>query len=199
MPLTRFAIGGLLAALVLAGCGGSGSGAPPSAAESALAARVLTLPPGSYRQGPSEALDANGAAQATVVPPDLMHSFLGGHAFRAGYARVWTYQDSYLTAVGLAFGSPADARALVDLALGHLRSALGTYVAPLRGVPGGKLYALSGRQRVSGHYLFCSGAWFAVGTDAYTVTECSTARPVAISAVRPYALLQYQQAAKRTH
>lgn len=199
MPLTRSVTGCLLAALLLAGCGGSGSDAPSSAAAKALEARVLTIPPGSYRAGPSETLDANGAAQATVVPPDLMHSFLGGHPLRAGYSRVWTYQDSYLTAVGLEFGSPGDAAALVDLAVNHLRSALGTYLERLPGVPGGSLYSLSGTQRVSGHYLFCSGAWFAVGRDAFTITDCSTARPVAVSAVQPYALLQYQQAAKRTH
>jgi len=198
MPLSRRAICILAAGLVLAGCGGSHRSASPATVR-ALQARVLTLPPSSYRPGPSQALDADAAAQATVVPPDLMRDFLGGHQLRAGYERVWTYQDSYLTAVALEFAAPADATALVQLALDHLRSALGTYFAPLAGIPGATLYALSGQQRVSGHYLFCAGAWFAVGADAYTVTECSTARPVAISAVQPYARLQYQQTAKRTH
>jgi hypothetical protein len=198
MPLIRFAIGLVVAGLVLAACGGSEPSTSPAAVR-ALQNRVLTLPPGSYRAGPSDALDADGAAAATVVPPDVMHDFLAGHPLRAGYARVWTYQDSYLTAVALEFDGSGDAAALVNLALGHLRSALGTYLAALPGVPGGTLYALSGKQRVSGHYLFCSGAWFATGATAYTVTECSTERPVAISTVQPYARLQYQQAAKRTH
>jgi hypothetical protein len=197
MPLTRWAGGLLVAGLALAGCGGSRPAEP--AAARAMQGRVLTLAPGGYRPGPSEALDADAAAHATVVPPEVMQRFLDGHPLRGGYSRVWTYRDSYLTAVGLEFASAADAAALVGLARSNLRAALGTYLAPLPGVPGATLYDLSGRQRASGHDLFCSGAWFAVGAAAYTVTECSTARPVAIFGVAPYARLQYQQAAKRTH
>lgn len=197
--MRRVACSALFAAsVVLAGC--TSSGAPTSpAAQSALVPRVLSLPPGSYRTGPAGPLDADSAAQATVVPPDRMRSFFSAHPLRAGYSRVWTYQDSYLTVVALSFGAPASAQALVRTAISSVRGALGTYVAPLSGVPGGQLYDLSGQQRVSGHYLFCSGAWFAVGADAYTVTECSKARPFAISAVVPYARLQYQQATKATH
>jgi hypothetical protein len=191
------AVAAVAAVATLAAC--TGSPAADTPASDALRSSVLNLPAGAYAPGPAGPVDASAAEQATVVEPDAMRRFIDGHPLRAGYSRVWTYQDSYLTSVALGFARPADAQGLVTTAIAGVKAALGTYLAPLPGVAGGQLYDLSGQQRVGGHYLFCSGAWFAVAAVAYTVTECSKARPVGIDAVVPYARLQYQQATNPAH
>lgn len=116
-------------------------------------------------------MDEGTAAAATTLRRPVLRDFLRKADYAAGYARVLTRDEEFVTLLAYQFGRAADARALVDLALGELASSVAFRPFDDPGVPGSRGFTLT--SDVRGQVRFCVGEWFAVGTRAYAVTRCA--------------------------
>lgn len=162
-----------LVVLGLSGSCSSGSADP-------LAGLIDPVAPSGFHKGPAEAngsLSLKEAAQSAPVPPGQVRSFLRGHGYRAGYARVWTAGDSFVTTAVYWLGTDADGAAFVDFVRTAFRDVQGGISEPDLSIPGAVQYQFYVRAGEGAKYQLCHGVVFAVAEYAHLVSGCGTTPP----------------------
>lgn len=187
----------LLAAVLAVSACSPQQGRPSSREADRLAELLLPVIPGAYEPGPDAAngaLDREQAAQSTLVPPGRLSSYLEDAGYRGGYGRVWLGPaGDYVTTLVFSFDQAAGATGVVALARSELEASVGALVESLREVPGGLAFVLTGKRRVKEDVVFCQGAWFAHGREAFTVTTCAP-YPAGLDAAARLATRQFDRA-----
>lgn len=162
----------LLVVLVATACTGSSS--------EDLSRLLDGAAPVGFQAGPDDAngsLSSSEAAQSAPVPGKELKRFFDDHDYEAGYARVWTKGDSFVTTVVYRFGRARDAAGLVALVRSSFASVQGGEATDFRGIPGAVDYQFYVRAAPEKPYQLCRGLVFAVAEYAHLVSGCGTSPP----------------------
>ncbi len=159
----------LVATVAAAGCD---SGRPSAAAVLSGVLPTSVAEEGFVVDGAATGpMDERTAAEATTLRPAVLRGFLRKSEYRAGYARVLTRDEEFVTLLAFEFGRADDAQGLVDLALGELAGSVAFRPFDDPDVPGSRGFTLT--SDVRGLVRFCVGEWLAVAARAFAVTRCA--------------------------
>lgn len=162
----------LLAVLVATACTGSSS--------EDLSRLLDSGAPAGFQVGPDDAngsLSSADAAQSAPVPREELKDYFDDHDYEAGYARVWTKGDSFVTTVVYRLGEARDATGLVALVRSSFATVQGGEATDFRGIPGAVDYQFYVRPAPEKPYQLCRGLVFAVAEYVHLVSGCGTAPP----------------------
>jgi hypothetical protein len=136
--------------------------------------------PAGFRAGPDDAngsLSSSEAAQSAPVPREELKRFFDDHDYEAGYARVWTKGDAFVTTVVYRFGGARHATGLVALVRSSFAAVQGGEATDFRGIPGAVDYQFYVRPAPDQPYQLCRGLVFAVAEYAHLVSGCGSTPP----------------------
>lgn len=160
-----------LAVVAAAACASPGSPSPSAGVSVPLVARVGS----GFGQKLDVPLDLDGASKATPAAAAPTRATLRGQGYAGGEERVFTQGDEYVTVLELELSTTVGAAAVVGFEAQQLGGSIGARVYPDQQIPGAQAFDLEGLTRSGGHQAFCQGVWFAAGTAAFEVADCSSA------------------------
>lgn len=117
------------------------------------------------------------AAESAPVPKTDLQEFLRDHGYAAGYARVWTAGESFVTGVAYELKSSRDGAAMVDLVRASFGDVHGGQVEVFPSIPGAVEYRFYRRSAPTDPYQLCHGFVFAVAQYVSLVSGCGNTPP----------------------
>jgi hypothetical protein len=143
----------------------------------------------------SGALKLEAAAQATPVPADELGADLRAAGYSDGYARIWTHDADFVSALAFELGGRDKAESFVSQQRARLLEGTGTEVVADPDVPGAFLFLLFGSVSLHSEQVFCQGEIFSSDRFAIEVDACSPL-PNSAAGARAEARREYEHASR---